>query len=161
MDTDRRSGVKLFYSDRTDRFWIKCCACGSFSMWKNQNLCRCSQLPTMVVYKWPQRPHYSLFCVSHYVAALFFQTMNGLNEESPTEHLEFPLLTQRSLSSITQLLPFLRTLCCSFQSNPSYNHLMSHLPVADYPPASSEKVLKNLEKITEEEFLDSLQFQER
>lgn len=99
--------------------------------------------------------------MSHCVVVLFFQTMNGLNEESTTEHLEFPLLTQHSLSSITQLLPFLRTLCCSFQSNPSYNHLMSHLPIADYPPTSSEKVLKNLEKITEEEFLDSLQFQER
>lgn len=102
-----------------------------------------------------------LFGGSDYVVLFFFQTMNGLTEGSATEHLEFPLLTQRSLTSITQLLPFLHTLCCSFQSNPSYDHLMSHFPVADYPPASSEKVLKKLEKITEEEFLDSLQFQER
>lgn len=100
------------------------------------------------------------FCGSDYVVLLFFQTANGLNEESTTDRLEFPLLTQRSLTSITQLLPFLRTLCCSFQSNPSYHHLMSHSLVADYPPSSSERVLKNLEKITEEEFLDSLQFQE-
>lgn len=96
------------------------------------------------------------FCCSFFS----LQTLN-LNEECATEQLEFPLLTQRSLTSITQLLPFLHTLCCSFQSNPSYDHLMSHFPVANYPPTSSEKVLKKLEQITEEEFLDSLQFQER
>lgn len=85
------------------------------------------------------------------------QQLNGLSEESTTDPLEFPLLTQRSVSSISQLLPFLRTLCCSFQDQPPYSHLMSHFPVADYPAASADGVLKKLEQITEDEFLDSFQ----
>ncbi len=76
---------------------------------------------------------------------LLFQTMNGLSEESPTEHLEFPLLTQRSLSSITQLLPFFRTLCCSFQGPPLDTNPVPHFTVANYPAASAEEVLKKLE----------------
>lgn len=86
---------------------------------------------------------------------LLFQTLNGLSEESTTEHLEFPLLTQRSLSSIAQLLPFLRTLCCSFQG--PLLEPMPHAPVATYPATSSHAVLKRLEVITEEEFLDSME----
>uniref|UniRef100_A0A8C3G3C1 DOP1 leucine zipper like protein B n=1 Tax=Cyclopterus lumpus TaxID=8103 RepID=A0A8C3G3C1_CYCLU len=77
--------------------------------------------------------------------------------ESSTEPLEFPLLTQSSLSSITQLWPFLRTLSCSFQSPPPDSQPISHLPVADYPAASADTVLKKLEYITEEEFLDSME----
>ncbi|KAJ8013148.1 hypothetical protein DPEC_G00050280 [Dallia pectoralis] len=81
--------------------------------------------------------------------------LNGLSEESSTERLEFPLLTLRSLSSITQLVPFLRTLCCSFQgTSPSSQ---ADCPVADYPAASTDKVLKRLEHITEEEFLDTME----
>uniref|UniRef100_A0A3Q1C5E1 Dopey N-terminal domain-containing protein n=1 Tax=Amphiprion ocellaris TaxID=80972 RepID=A0A3Q1C5E1_AMPOC len=91
-------------------------------------------------------------CTPHVV-----RIMNGLSEESSTEHLEFPLVTQRSLSSITQLLPFLCTLCCSFQGPPPYSQAMPHLPVADYPAASSHTVLRRLELITEEEFLDSME----
>ncbi|XP_059199122.1 protein dopey-2 [Centropristis striata] len=86
-----------------------------------------------------------------------YGAMSGLSEESSTEHLEFPLLTQRSLSSITQLLPFLRTLCCSFQCPPPYSHPMQHFPVAEYPAASADTVLKRLECITEEEFLDCME----
>ncbi|XP_073329578.1 protein DOP1B [Pagrus major] len=101
-------------------------------------------------------------CIPHVVRVLEgiqqrYGTLNGLSEESSTEHLEFPLLTQRSLSSITQLLPFLRTLCCSFQGPPPYSNPMTHFPVADYPAASSEAVLKKLECITEDEFLDSME----
>ncbi|XP_041857601.1 protein dopey-2 isoform X2 [Melanotaenia boesemani] len=101
-------------------------------------------------------------CTPHVVRVLEgiqqrFGMLNGLSEESTTEHLEFPLLTQRSLSSITQLLPFLRILCCSFQGPPPCSQTMSHFPVADYPAASSHTVLKKLEIITEEEFLDSME----
>uniref|UniRef100_A0A671WC84 DOP1 leucine zipper like protein B n=1 Tax=Sparus aurata TaxID=8175 RepID=A0A671WC84_SPAAU len=94
-------------------------------------------------------------CIPHVVRVL-----EGIQQrygESSTDHLEFPLLTQRSLSSITQLLPFLRTLCCSFQSPPPYSNPTTHFPVADYPAASSEAVLKKLECITEDEFLDSME----
>lgn len=101
-------------------------------------------------------------CIPHVVRILEgiqqrYGTLNGLSEESSSEHLEFPLLTQRSLSSITQLLPFLRTLCCSFQGPPPYSQPMPHYPVADYPAASADAVLKKLEHITEEEFLDSME----
>lgn len=111
---------------------------------------------TMII----QSPNHAVFLMTtfhcdHY--ALFLQTTNGLSEESSTDHLEFPLLTQRCLSSITQLLPFLRTLCCSFQGPPLDSHPMPHFTVANYPAASSEVVLKKLECITEEEFLDSME----
>ncbi|XP_054470794.1 protein dopey-2 [Anoplopoma fimbria] len=101
-------------------------------------------------------------CTPHVVRVLEgiqqrYGTLNGLSEESSTERLEFPLLTQRSLSSITQLLPFLRTLCCSFQGPPPNSQPMPHLPVADYPAASADTILKRLECITEEEFLDSME----
>uniref|UniRef100_A0A7N8Y880 DOP1 leucine zipper like protein B n=1 Tax=Mastacembelus armatus TaxID=205130 RepID=A0A7N8Y880_9TELE len=88
-------------------------------------------------------------CTPHVVRVL--ETLNGLNEEFSTDLLEFPLLTQHSLSSITQLLPFLRTLCCSFHGPPP------QFPAADYPAASSDSVLRRLEHITEKEFLDSME----
>uniref|UniRef100_A0A8C7F1E0 DOP1 leucine zipper like protein B n=1 Tax=Oncorhynchus kisutch TaxID=8019 RepID=A0A8C7F1E0_ONCKI len=74
---------------------------------------------------------------------------------SSTERLEIPLLTHRSLSSITQLVPFLHTLCCSFQGTPPSSP--ADYPVADYPTASAHQVLKRLEHITEGEFLDSME----
>lgn len=92
-----------------------------------------------------------------HISFLLFQTLNGLSEESSTEHLEFPLLTQRSLSSITQLVPFFRTLCCSFQGSSPCSPSMPHFPAADYPPSNADTVLKRLEYIIEEEFLDSVE----
>ncbi|XP_037344081.2 protein dopey-2 [Pungitius pungitius] len=101
-------------------------------------------------------------CTPHVVRVLEriqqrYGTLNGLSEESATEDLEFPLLPQRSLSSITQLVPFLRTLCCSFQGPPPNSNPMPPLPVAEYPAARADTVLKRLEHITEEEFLDSME----
>ncbi|XP_030199434.1 LOW QUALITY PROTEIN: protein dopey-2 [Gadus morhua] len=81
---------------------------------------------------------------------------NGLVEESCTESLEFPLLRQHSLPSITHLVPFFQTLCCSFQG-PSAQGAARSQPIADYPAASSDGVLKRLEAITEEEFLDPME----
>lgn len=83
--------------------------------------------------------------------------LNGLSEESSTDCLEFPLLTQRSLMSITQLVPFLSTLCRSFQGPPPHNEPMSHFPMAEYPPSNSETVLQRLENTIEEEFLDCME----
>ncbi|XP_069010080.1 protein DOP1B [Embiotoca jacksoni] len=134
------------------------------------------RIPLFQMYRWAfvpevdvnryNGPEYALIegeqeCTPHVVRVLEgiqqrFGTLNGLNEESSTERLEFPLLTQRSLSSITQLLPFLRTLCCSFQSPPPDSQPMRHFPVVDYPPASSHAVLRSVEHITEDEFLDSM-----
>ncbi|CAN9497675.1 unnamed protein product [Ophioblennius macclurei] len=81
-----------------------------------------------------------------------------LGEESSSDSVEFPLLAQRSISSITQLLPFLRSLCCSSGDPPPQDQPAIHLfPVAEYPAASSHAVLKRMEDITEEEFLDSME----
>uniref|UniRef100_A0A673WY14 DOP1 leucine zipper like protein B n=1 Tax=Salmo trutta TaxID=8032 RepID=A0A673WY14_SALTR len=96
-------------------------------------------------------------CKPHVVKVLeaLHQRYGALSDESSTERLEFPLLTRRSLSSITQLVPFLHTLCCSFQgTSPSSP---ADYPVADYPTASAHQVLKRLEHITEGEFLDSME----
>ena len=79
------------------------------------------------------------------------QELNGTVGESISESVEFPLLTLRSLSAITQLVPFFQTLCCSFSGS---GHSLQ--PPADYPPRSSSRVLQQLELITEEEFLDGL-----
>uniref|UniRef100_A0AAY5JXL7 Dopey N-terminal domain-containing protein n=1 Tax=Esox lucius TaxID=8010 RepID=A0AAY5JXL7_ESOLU len=87
-------------------------------------------------------------CKPHIVRVL--EALNQRYGESSTERLEFPLLTLRSLSSITQLVPFLRTLCCSFQGTSPGSH-MDH-PVAEYPAASTDQVLRRLEHITEEDF---------
>ncbi|XP_062313178.1 protein dopey-2 isoform X1 [Osmerus eperlanus] len=90
-----------------------------------------------------------------------YRAMNDLSEESSTERLEFPLLNLRSLSSITQLCPFLRTLCGSFQGPapclfPDGSPALPY-PVAEYPAASTKTVLRRLELITEEEFLDAME----
>ncbi|KAM9486365.1 protein DOP1B isoform 2-T2 [Clarias gariepinus] len=77
--------------------------------------------------------------------------LNGTVGESASECMEFPLLNFHSLSSITQLVPFLQTLCCSFCSSTPFPH-----PPAEYPPSSADRVLQRLEHITEEEFLDGM-----
>ncbi|XP_071783130.1 protein DOP1B [Centroberyx gerrardi] len=139
------------------------------------------RMPLFQMYRWAFVPevdvdHYSgpdnallegeQECTPHVVRVLEriqhrYGALNGLSEESSTERLEFPLLTQRSLSSITQLVPFFRTLCCSFQAppllSPSLGHPAPHRPVADYPAASADTVLRRLEHITEEEFLDTVE----
>ncbi|KAK6315132.1 hypothetical protein J4Q44_G00146610 [Coregonus suidteri] len=95
-------------------------------------------------------------CKPHIVKILeaLHQRYGTLSEESSTERLKFPLLTRRFLTSITQLVPFLHTLCCSFQgTSPSSP---ADYPVTDYPAASADQVLKRLEHITEGEFLDSM-----
>ncbi|XP_034430111.1 protein dopey-2 [Hippoglossus hippoglossus] len=133
------------------------------------------QIPLFQMYRWAfvpevdvnryNGPETSLIeaeqeCIPHVVQVLEgiqqrYGALNGLSEESSTERLEFPLLTQCSLHSITQLLPFLRTLCCSFQVPPPNGHLMQHCPIADYPATSPGAVLRKLEHIIEKEFLDS------
>ncbi|XP_035378759.1 protein dopey-2 isoform X2 [Electrophorus electricus] len=77
--------------------------------------------------------------------------LNGVVGESNSEGTEFPLLTLHSISSITQLVPFFQTLCCSFGGSPGCPG-----QCADYPPAGVNTVLQRLEFITEQEFLDGM-----
>uniref|UniRef100_A0A8C5CAJ6 DOP1 leucine zipper like protein B n=1 Tax=Gadus morhua TaxID=8049 RepID=A0A8C5CAJ6_GADMO len=93
-------------------------------------------------------------CKPHVLRIL--EGMQLRHGESCTESLEFPLLRQHSLPSITHLVPFFQTLCCSFQG-PSAQGAARSQPIADYPAASSDGVLKRLEAITEEEFLDPME----
>ncbi|XP_057708594.1 protein dopey-2 [Corythoichthys intestinalis] len=131
------------------------------------------RMPLFQMYRWAFVPevdvtHYSgpenavlegeQECKPHVVRILEgirqrYGTHNGLSEESTTEPPEFPLLTQCSLTSITHLLPFLGTLCCSFQGLPGD----SHPQVADYPAANPDLVLDRLELIIEDEFLDNME----
>ncbi|KAG5283850.1 hypothetical protein AALO_G00046830 [Alosa alosa] len=83
--------------------------------------------------------------------------LNGVVGESSTERLEFPVLTLRSLSSITQLQPFLHTLSCSFRGRPGNSDPSDPWPAAVYPAHCSEAVLRRLEVITEGEFLSSME----
>lgn len=135
------------------------------------------KMPLFQMYRWAFVPEVDVNCYSgpenaliegeqecapHVVKILEgiqqrYGVLNGLTEESTTERLEFPLLTQHSLVSLTQLVPFLYTICCSFQGPPPFSEPMPHFPVAEYPASSSETVLRRLEKITEEEFLDSIE----
>ncbi|XP_061697346.1 protein dopey-2 isoform X2 [Syngnathoides biaculeatus] len=131
------------------------------------------RIPLFQMYRWAFVPevdmnHYSgpesaliegeQECKPHVVRILEgiqqrYGAANGLNEESSTEQPKFPLLTQCSLSSITHLLPFLSTLCCSFHGPPT----QSHPPVqVDYPAGNTDVVLDRLERIVEEEFLDDM-----
>uniref|UniRef100_A0A1A8CSR2 Dopey family member 2 n=1 Tax=Nothobranchius kadleci TaxID=1051664 RepID=A0A1A8CSR2_NOTKA len=101
-------------------------------------------------------------CTPHVVRVLEgiqqrYGALNGLSEESSTDDLDFPLLTQCFLSSITQLLPFFRTLCCSFQAPPPCSQPEVNYLIADYPAASSHTVLRRLEIIIEKDFLDSME----
>ncbi|XP_061925067.1 protein dopey-2 isoform X1 [Entelurus aequoreus] len=136
------------------------------------------RIPLFQMYRWAFVPevdvrHYSgpestliegqQECKPHVVQILEgiqqrYGALNGLSEESTTENLDFPLLTQGSLSSITQLLPFLCTLCCFFQApSSSHSHPLPQVQVADYPAGGADGVLKRLEHIIEEEFLDAME----
>ncbi|XP_063069952.1 protein dopey-2 isoform X2 [Engraulis encrasicolus] len=84
-----------------------------------------------------------------------YKGVNGVSGESSTEPLEFPLLTLRSLSSITELHPFLMTLSCSFRPRPPGGD--DPWPAADYPARSPETALSRLEHITQDEFLSNME----
>ncbi|XP_051761489.1 protein dopey-2 [Ctenopharyngodon idella] len=130
------------------------------------------QMPLFQMYRWAFIPevdvdHYDgpgntllegeQECKPHIVRILDginrrYGELNGTVGESSTDRVEFPLLTLRSLCSIVDLVPFFSTLCCSFNGSPA------HLPhyAADYPPPSSDQVMKRLEHIIEGEFLDGM-----
>ncbi|XP_036400644.1 protein dopey-2 isoform X2 [Megalops cyprinoides] len=82
-----------------------------------------------------------------------FGDLNGTGEGVHSEHLEFPLLTLPSISSITQLVPFFRVLGCSFKGSGSNPQPQL---VAEYPAPNSDIVLRKLEQIIGGEFLESM-----
>lgn len=86
------------------------------------------------------------------------QELNGTMGESSTDRVEFPLLTLRSLTSVVDLVPFFNILCCSFNGSSSPSTPLPRY-AADYPPPSSDRILKRLEHIIEGEFLDGMDSQ--
>lgn len=84
--------------------------------------------------------------------------LNEMSEMNNSKNLEFPLLTLRSISSITQLVPFLKILSCTFKAHTGGDQgasARSVLPL-EYPAANSDGILKKLEESIECEFLESM-----
>ncbi|NXF72355.1 DOP2 protein, partial [Sclerurus mexicanus] len=79
-------------------------------------------------------------------------------EGTPKKH-RFPLLTLRSISSITQLMPFFKTLCWAFTANRSASQNSHPSPAVsmDYVGSNSIKILQQLEDSVECDFLENME----
>ncbi|XP_062982727.1 protein dopey-2 [Elgaria multicarinata webbii] len=88
---------------------------------------------------------------------LKFEEKN-INERA-TKNYDFPLLDLRSISSITQLMPFFRILSCAFktESNKSLNTHCSKALKMDCPIGSSTRTLKLLEECVERDFIENIE----
>ncbi|NWX86242.1 DOP2 protein, partial [Nothoprocta pentlandii] len=83
---------------------------------------------------------------------------NNTNERTSKRH-KFPLLDFRSISSIMQLAPFFKTLCCVFiakGSEPQNCQAAASLPV-DYVGGNGIKILQQLEDSVECDFLENME----
>ncbi|XP_075627750.1 protein DOP1B isoform X3 [Balearica regulorum gibbericeps] len=81
------------------------------------------------------------------------------NTEGISKKHKFPLLNLRSISSITQLMPFFKTLCCAFTTNGSEfqnSHPSASLSV-DYVGSNGIKTLQQLEDSVECDFLENME----
>ncbi|XP_053420170.1 protein dopey-2 isoform X2 [Nycticebus coucang] len=67
---------------------------------------------------------------------------------------EFPLLRQRSVSSVGQLIPFFRTLNCAFKAQRQLSADPSEVLFLEVPAMDSLRVLKQLEECVEYDFLE-------
>lgn len=70
---------------------------------------------------------------------------------------ELPLLRQRSLSSIRQLMPFFTTLNCAFKSQSKLPADTRAPPLFEFPVEETPRVLKQLEECVEYDFLEHLE----
>ncbi|NWS20224.1 DOP2 protein, partial [Pachyramphus minor] len=79
-------------------------------------------------------------------------------EGIPKKH-RFPLLTLRSVSSITQLMPFFQTLCWAFTANRSESQNSHPSPAVpmDCVGSNSTKILQQLEDSVECDFLENME----
>ncbi|KAJ8350171.1 hypothetical protein SKAU_G00253010 [Synaphobranchus kaupii] len=76
-----------------------------------------------------------------------YTDLNSTGEHTCTERLDFPLLPQRSISSLTQLEPFFRALSSAPKGPQS---------MADYVAPNSSKILSKLEEIIRSDFLENM-----
>ncbi|NXP23460.1 DOP2 protein, partial [Scytalopus superciliaris] len=81
------------------------------------------------------------------------------NTEGMPRKQRFPLLTLRSLSSITQLMPFFKTLCWAFTASRSESQNSHPSPAVslDYVGSNSIKILQQLEDSVECDFLENME----
>ncbi|CAI5772580.1 Dopey_N domain-containing protein [Podarcis lilfordi] len=79
--------------------------------------------------------------------------------ERATKHYSFPLLDLRSISSITQLMPFFRILSCAFktESSKALNTRSSKDFKLDCPTGSGTRTLKLLEECVEHDFIENME----
>ncbi|NXE49818.1 DOP2 protein, partial [Casuarius casuarius] len=83
---------------------------------------------------------------------------NSTNERISQRH-KFPLLDFHSISSITQLVPFFKTLCYAFTAKGSESqnsHTSASLSV-DYLGSNGIKILQQLEESVECDFLENME----
>ncbi|XP_064503156.1 protein dopey-2 isoform X1 [Pseudopipra pipra] len=81
------------------------------------------------------------------------------SEGIPKKH-RFPLLTLRSVSSITQLMPFFQTLCWAFTANRSQSQNSHPSPAVSMDcvgSSSTPKILQQLEDSVECDFLENME----
>lgn len=71
-----------------------------------------------------------------------------------TMRSEFPLLRQRSIPSIRQLVPFFRTLNCAFKTQSQLPADVLGTPLVELPVTESPRVLRQLEECVEYDFLE-------
>lgn len=86
------------------------------------------------------------------------QERNNTDEGISKRH-KFPLLNFRTISSITQLMPFFKTLCCAFTTKGSEAH-NSHSSAslsADYVDSNGIRILQQLEESVECDFLENME----
>ncbi|XP_059681377.1 protein dopey-2 [Gavia stellata] len=81
------------------------------------------------------------------------------NTEGISKKHKCPLLNFHSISSITQLMPFFKILCCAFTANGSESqnsHTSASLSV-DYVGSNGIKILQQLEESVECDFLENME----
>ncbi|XP_051481300.1 protein dopey-2 isoform X3 [Apus apus] len=81
------------------------------------------------------------------------------NTEGVSKKDKCPLLQYHSISSITQLMPFFKTLCCAFTANRSESQksLSSASLSEDYVGSNGTKILQQLEESVECDFLENME----
>ncbi|KAM3934613.1 protein DOP1B [Leptodactylus fuscus] len=78
-------------------------------------------------------------------------------ESSGLKRTEFPLLSLRSISKITQLMPFFRTLSVVFKAKGRGSAPGPDLDISvEYPVEDTTRVLRDLEEYVESDFLESM-----
>lgn len=88
---------------------------------------------------------------------MFLQEQNI--SERTAQNYTFPLLDLRSVSHITQLMPFFTILSCAFktESNRSLNTNSSKYLKMDCPIGGSTKTLQLLEECVERDFIENME----